>query len=599
MVNLKVDLGFLKQEGARMRTICMFVAMGIFLTLLMDVGIGNAQTSWERYEGNPVLEPIEGTWEDKFYGDGGVAVIFNAETDTYEMWYTGYVESTYTYRIGFATSSDGVNWERYSNNPLELPTDPMLESTRNPTVIYDSDAGIYHMWYRVKLLTGGERYAICYATSIDGINWSDSLNVVLEPRQGEWDSLFYGYPTVVLNDDTLKMWYLGWAVPFEYHQYGYAYSLDGVHWEGRIPITGLDSLDMFLNVVADGDTLRMWYNSMADSGIGYAWSTDGVVWHPYESNPVITRGTEPWDGPAMHSVIKQGDTYKMWYVGNQDLQATSSGIGLATSPAHDFFPLELGNSWYFGGDDAGYFVLTDTIVDTDTTTGYSGLMYSGYVYEFGAPDSSSIAYYEWQGYIYRFEQGIWCKKNMQVGDWWYELADSTIHTVVAEESISVPAGNFQSMKAYWEPNIYNDGEFDWFVDQVGLVKTMYWEGSDTSISVLDSAVVNGIHYPNGTSIPEEQGDPFDSPPINFLLLQNYPNPFNPLTEIRYWLPEECWVRLEVYNILGQKVATVIDGKQKAEYKVARWDASPFSSGIYFYRLQAGDFVETKKMILLK
>jgi len=88
-------------------------------------------------------------------------------------------------------------------------------------------------------------------------------------------------------------------------------------------------------------------------------------------------------------------------------------------------------------------------------------------------------------------------------------------------------------------------------------------------------------------------------PQAYSLAQNYPNPFNPATEIRYALPKDCKVKLTIYNVLGEKVATLVDGKQKAGYMTARWDASFFSSGIYFYRLQAGDFVETKKMILLK
>jgi len=65
------------------------------------------------------------------------------------------------------------------------------------------------------------------------------------------------------------------------------------------------------------------------------------------------------------------------------------------------------------------------------------------------------------------------------------------------------------------------------------------------------------------------------------------------------LPNDCYVRLEVYNLLGQKVTSLVGGKQKAGYKIVRWDASSFSSGIYFCRLQAGEFVQTRKMILLK
>jgi len=88
-------------------------------------------------------------------------------------------------------------------------------------------------------------------------------------------------------------------------------------------------------------------------------------------------------------------------------------------------------------------------------------------------------------------------------------------------------------------------------------------------------------------------------PEEYSLSQNYPNPFNATAEIKYALPEDCRVKLEIYNILGRKVASLVDGKQKAGYKTARWDAGSFSSGIYFCRLQAGGFVQTRKMVLLK
>jgi len=88
-------------------------------------------------------------------------------------------------------------------------------------------------------------------------------------------------------------------------------------------------------------------------------------------------------------------------------------------------------------------------------------------------------------------------------------------------------------------------------------------------------------------------------PMQFALQQNYPNPFNAITEIKYALPKDCLVRLEVYNVVGQRVATLVDAKQKAGYRIAKWDANSLSSGIYFYRLQAGDFMQTRKMVLLK
>ena len=83
------------------------------------------------------------------------------------------------------------------------------------------------------------------------------------------------------------------------------------------------------------------------------------------------------------------------------------------------------------------------------------------------------------------------------------------------------------------------------------------------------------------------------------LSQCYPNPFNASTVIEYQLPEDSDVKLEVYNLIGEKVATLVDSKQQAGYRSVLWDASDVSSGIYFCRLTAGDFAETKRMMLVK
>jgi hypothetical protein len=88
-------------------------------------------------------------------------------------------------------------------------------------------------------------------------------------------------------------------------------------------------------------------------------------------------------------------------------------------------------------------------------------------------------------------------------------------------------------------------------------------------------------------------------PISFALKQNYPNPFNPITTIEYAIPQNTQVKLEIYNILGQKVSTLINGFRKSgNYKV-KWDGQQFASGMYIIRLQAGKQVELKKMLLLK
>ena len=88
-------------------------------------------------------------------------------------------------------------------------------------------------------------------------------------------------------------------------------------------------------------------------------------------------------------------------------------------------------------------------------------------------------------------------------------------------------------------------------------------------------------------------------PKEFSLSQNYPNPFNPSTVIRYSLPYNTDVKLAVYNALGQRVAFLINEAQEAGYYRIVFENPSLSSGVYFYRLQAGDFVDTKKLLLLK
>ena len=93
-------------------------------------------------------------------------------------------------------------------------------------------------------------------------------------------------------------------------------------------------------------------------------------------------------------------------------------------------------------------------------------------------------------------------------------------------------------------------------------------------------------------------------PTEFTLGQNYPNPFNPSTQIRYALPERSKVTITIYNMLGGKVRTLVNDYQEAGYRSAFWNATNdrgtlVSAGMYIYTIQAGNFYQAKKMILLK
>ncbi|RMF57416.1 MAG: T9SS C-terminal target domain-containing protein, partial [Calditrichaeota bacterium] len=88
-------------------------------------------------------------------------------------------------------------------------------------------------------------------------------------------------------------------------------------------------------------------------------------------------------------------------------------------------------------------------------------------------------------------------------------------------------------------------------------------------------------------------------PEHFALFQNYPNPFNPTTTIAYQLPRAVHVTLKIYNVLGQEVATLVDKPMAAGSHKAVWDASGLAAGVYLYRLTAGDFRQSKKLVVLE
>ena len=88
-------------------------------------------------------------------------------------------------------------------------------------------------------------------------------------------------------------------------------------------------------------------------------------------------------------------------------------------------------------------------------------------------------------------------------------------------------------------------------------------------------------------------------PAEISLYQNYPNPFNPVTDIKFTLPKDARVTLKIYNIIGEEVTSLINGFEKAGFHNVQFNGSNLASGTYFYRLQTGNYIQTRKMILLK
>jgi hypothetical protein len=127
---------------------------------------------------------------------------------------------------------------------------------------------------------------------------------------------------------------------------------------------------------------------------------------------------------------------------------------------------------------------------------------------------------------------------------------------------------------------------------------LYVEDFYGPLCYLAGCVINGRLY-GDTSITSVEYEPLIIFPEKIELLQNYPNPYNSVTKIRYSIPELCFVTIKVYDILGNKIKTLVsEVKPTGSYEI-EFDAAGLPSSTYFYRITAGDFSETKKMLLIK
>jgi len=126
-------------------------------------------------------------------------------------------------------------------------------------------------------------------------------------------------------------------------------------------------------------------------------------------------------------------------------------------------------------------------------------------------------------------------------------------------------------------------------------------GEDYSgeIVINNNSVQSPVTIPVSVHIVSAIGDNFESAPQTYALHQNYPNPFNPVTNIRFDLRQSGHVNLAIYNVLGQKVATLVDRNLEAGNHTVTFNGSSLASGVYFYRIEAGQFSDMKKMVLMK
>ncbi len=346
--------------------------------------------------------------------------------------------------------------------------------------------------------------------------------------------------------------------------------------------------------------------------IGLATSTNlesGWTWHP--GNPVLTPGPGLWDDHDVGSpcVIKDGETYKMWYLGSPDANVNWK-IGYATSsdgltwakhpdPVLEYVP----GTWEVSI--SSMYVIKDgdslKMWYADDGLGISGLGYA-----------SSIDGINWSksedNPVLTPEPGLWDDEFV------------TVPTVILENGkyrmwyLGVGDPQFGSP---WQTGFaMSDDGIDWLKDpknpvlQVG--NTGEWD--EDAAQSFDIFKINDSTYKMlylGSDFEEYQfglatldipvaiESNFSNFPTSFSLSQNYPNPFNPLTKIEFQIPNSKFTTLSVYNLLGEKVATLVSKKLNPGNHTYTFDGKNLASGVYYYQLVVGDYREVKKMILLK
>jgi hypothetical protein len=182
------------------------------------------------------------------------------------------------------------------------------------------------------------------------------------------------------------------------------------------------------------------------------------------------------------------------------------------------------------------------------------------------------------------------------------VRDSSIITLDGWGTLTTQYGTFQvlrTLERHWITESLNgivtankkSTSYVWFDDR-GVTILSYTNNSD-SINFKTASIVEAEFIATSTELESNQIA------SEFSLSQNYPNPFNPSTKISWQSPVSSHQTLKIYDVLSNEVATLVDEYREAGVYEVEFDASQLSSGIYFYQLQAGGFVETKKMILLR
>ncbi len=346
-----LSLRFLPIEQARIEIAKAEVALAKKKTIRPSVQSIPEASTWAKYYLNPIFKPgPKGSWEEKSVDCFTIGYYDNR----YWMWYSGTPNSLNS-QVGLATSPDGVNWTRNPENPvlrLGAPGDWDNSILICNHVLFDQDRKFFEMWY-----VGGNSQGVLgigYASSLDGVHWDKYAGNPVMTTTEPWEGTLIEGQTVLKMNGVYKMWYGGLALGDDISYIGYAESRDGIHWTkySNNPIlspTGgtprywdgysVDTPDVFFENGIYHMYYRGWNKRSGVSWIGHATSPDGLAWTRNAANPVLVTATigGTWDDYQIYRArVFPGKTPpdphkfvvdRMWYTGRTN--SLKAQVGLA------------------------------------------------------------------------------------------------------------------------------------------------------------------------------------------------------------------------------------------------------------------------------
>jgi len=548
--------------------------------------IGSNNEIWPNYHGI-ILKTTDGgeTWNQQY--EGAATSIFSdfCFTNENDGWVIGYLNPS-PLGIMLRTTDGGLNWVNVPNSHIALAAIFFIDEN------YGWLAGEDEF---LRTTNGGENWFNLYGGSFSNVSdmyFADQYNGWITTWGGEISHTTDGGTnwSAQSSNTTGQLT----SIYFINNEEGWIVGEDGTILHTT---NGGGYIDLLLPNGGESISRNSlydvtWSSNNVNSVDIYFSLDDGLSWSNIISGYTYSGGYGQylWTVPDTNSnqcliKIESSLNLLVFDISDQNFQITDS-------PKFSYFPLSVGNTWYFSEGNDGVIkqkieVEKDTILDDNHS--YAKLNYVR------TSDNSLIYVYylrQENNKIVRYPNYTILDFDINVGDTvWSFLGIQSSPAILDTIYLQNVFGRYLSTYYFFTT------PFDYYSysDSIGFNTLWALTLLNYYPKYLLGCIIDGVSY--GLVGVEEDENEFL--PVAFNLSQNYPNPFNPATTITYQIPEREFVTIKVYDILGREVATLVNEEKPAGSYEIQFNASGLTSGIYFYQLKAGSYSETKKMILLK